>query len=282
MIIPRLLQDSPYRSDPEIDRIARRLLPEPMPNHAPSHSSLGPIFAKELRDSATAYMIGPSTTDAISRILSSKRRRQLVYAHCRAPCGCAYFEFDDSGKDFSGRGMTVRSGLVTEGDRDFVKISYFVINIIDSSEVLPFMQISLSFDDMKFYNVIEWAGHEVSKLSATHAFMQCAGFWTVLRLRNGVEITETITREGRKAKSRGRFCLCALNSYNKVSIDQREATSKHNHVVFREGGPGRRYHGVDAHDRFFWRGPELFWTWVRAHHRGNAALGVIRKERLLN
>jgi hypothetical protein len=37
MIIPDLLRNSPWRKNPEIDRLARLLIPPLEPNHQPGH-----------------------------------------------------------------------------------------------------------------------------------------------------------------------------------------------------------------------------------------------------
>jgi hypothetical protein len=297
MIIPDLLRSSPWRRHPEIDRLARLLLPPVDPNHQPGHPSLGAIWARELEQSAKAFEFGIEELEAADALGRSDRRIRHLYDTCQAPSPFCFFEWPD-------RGEGTHFGIFTEGDRSAVTITWLVRNNA-ANQVAPLMQVSLSFDvgyssvkkrffwsDCTLRDVDEPGSPPMPDRADVMLYSMVAVVWSFLGTPGVATVKETITREGRKAQKHGRFTLSAIHSYNKVTLNlPREIREGGRPIQFRPG-PGKRYHDVMAFDRLKRAPPPgspqllrwLYAWWfgrvhVRAHHRGNPALGTVVKER---
>lgn len=77
MIIPDLLRSSPLRKHPEIDRLARLLLPPLAPNHQPRHQSFSPIVALALEQSAKAFEFDAEAFEAAGDLMASPQPAPL-------------------------------------------------------------------------------------------------------------------------------------------------------------------------------------------------------------
>jgi hypothetical protein len=291
VIIPELLRNSPLRKHPEVDRLARLLIPPFEPNHQPGHPSLTPIWARELEESAKTFEFGPEIFPILDDLIRTKKLRQNIIETCRSPASVCFFETRDSDGSVMGH--------FTEGDRD-----RFVLSIImrGPTTLVPMLQVTINLDAAQpFLDVpgfglpTQWRERVIELLGVEGGrseLFRVLAMWAFLGTPGVATVKQVVTREGRKAQKRGRFTLSAIHSYNKVTLNLPRDIREGGRPTQFSPGPGRRYHDVMAFDRLKRAPPPgspkllrwLYAWWfghvhVRAHHRGNKELGVVTKER---
>jgi hypothetical protein len=315
MIIPELLRNSPWREDLEIDRLVRLLLPPLDPNPQTGHPGLGIVWARGLQASAKAFEFDRDAWEAATALLATKARRLCIFDACRPPCSPAFFEITNSeGRtcgiftegDPTNCKITVVS--IPQIEPQLAKLpahkAEFVLGYL---RVLPWFQMRVDFtaDQMvKSLRCFSSAaqqhmeteiGNAAGTMNLTTAELyigQVAALWSYLGTPGVATSREVVTREGRKAQRRGRFAPSVLHSYNEVTLNLPREIRAGDRSESSSPGPSRRFHDVMAFDRLRHAPPPgspqllrwLYAWWygrvhVRAHHRGNPALGIIVKQR---
>lgn len=303
MIIPELLRNSPWRSNPEIDRLARLLIPPLVPNHQPGHPALGEVWARELEQSAKAFEFDSVTVTAAYDLVRDERAAWGCLQQCEPPSKICFFEFPAADTQFG----NFAYGHFTEGNRHRCTVTT-VCTAEGNTIALPIRRIVFSFAERRTFAEHHfecwtrppggWVTPDRSPSGAPPLGNEFGTVWSIIALWSflttpGVAtVKQAITRAGRKAQRRGRFTLSAIHSYNIVTLNLPRDIREGGRPIHFEPGPGKRFHDVMAFDRLKRAPPPgsppllrwLYAWWfgrvrVRAHHRGNPALGTVFKQR---
>jgi len=258
----------------KLSALARISLKRPFgpQNHvAAPHITTAPIIAEDAKAFAERFVFDETIIASTASILKDDESISVAKQHARLPAPVCWFEWSDEGDTLG--------VLLTEVDRE-VSFTLFMEN--QHYGVIPVMTGSLPWPSGEpyRYNILHckdicgennegYAIYISSTLFAFCALLNISGCTHSKRFDWGDKFQ-------RARKRRGKFPLL---SFNQVTVALPKVTERKQDVKCDEGH-GVRRHRVVGYLRISRHGdPEGHFIWVASHWRGDAALGLVLKQR---